>query len=150
MPTPTLVPEDYVPGSKLIVDDEMGDLSMRNIRKEPVGLTNKKRFWRNVKDVLTMQDFAYMRQHPELYANKPFWFYFSRLFMTIVLLISYLVQLLFPLVTVLALISVYARLPSSNGGDWFYCFLAGAEPGEQCFENFWEKKEDLWNATSVV
>ena len=135
MPIPDIVPEDYIPGSKLMLTDKIGNISLKNIRKTPIGLTRKQRFWKNVKDVLTFGTLKQVYGNLRLIKHKPKIFFLTRILHALVLWVSYTIQLLFPILVLLSLIAVYMKVPGTEGA-YFYCWI---HRGECTFENFWDK-----------
>ena len=137
MPVPDLVPEDYNSGSKLVVGDRIGNVSLTTVREDPIGKTRNQRFWRDVKSGLTFGSLKQGYHNRRFIKNKPKIFFLTRFLYALTIWMAYIVQLFFPLLVVLALIAVY--MPKDE--DTWYCYLRSNFDSNNTWTitNFWEK-----------
>lgn len=119
--TPTLVPDDYEAGTKLVYDeiDPRATFLSEDRVWEAVGLSRGKRFWNGVFSVLAFREFRGKDFGPTV-KWQTWRFFLTRLIHAFLSWTSHVVQLLFPFVIFAALVMVYLRDPS---GTNVYCYL---------------------------
>lgn len=119
-PTPTLVPDEYVEGTKIEADDmEVRTSELGRERKGSVGVSRGQRFRDSYFAALTCREFTGYSYGPSN-RLKTWAFFITRLFHAFFSWTSHVVQLLFPFLTLAFLVIVYLR--DSNGDD-VYCYL---------------------------
>jgi hypothetical protein len=126
-PTPSLVPDHYTPGSKLLRPEESLYASRETlfpiIPTDNVWRSRRQHFWNRVYRVLTLQEFQYTYGPSSI--SKTCAFYFSRRIYTFSTWISFVFELCFPFVTFGMLVCVYLQV----NGTKAYCVL---HLGESC------------------
>ena len=138
MPVPDLVPEDYNPGSQLVIGDKIGNVCLTTIREDPIGKTRNQRFWRDVKSGLTFGSLKQVYQNRRFMKNKPKRFFLTRFLYASTIWLAYVIQLCFPFLVVLALIFVYAK----GEGKHFYCRFKAFADKDCKIVNFWQEQSE--------
>ena len=113
-PIPTLVRPNYVPGTKIVLEDETGDLTTMLGDKgfQLPGKSKRERFILHVRDVLSCR---YMRRNfNTAFEYNSRWYRFTRGVHAVFAWQSYAIQVAFPFITLLAVVLVYSD---------YYCVL---------------------------
>ncbi|CAJ1954615.1 unnamed protein product [Cylindrotheca closterium] len=120
--TPTLVPDDYEAGTKIVFDELDTRLTVLSEDRlwDALGVSRGRRFWRGVFDVLAFRGFRGRDFGPTRHWRT--WrFFFTRLVHAFLSWTSHMIQLLFPFLTFAALIMVFLEDPRT--GENVYCYL---------------------------
>jgi hypothetical protein len=112
-PIPTLVPPDYVPGTKLVPDDDTGSIeTLRGnddaMRVAP-GKTQRETFFLQARDVLSCKDMVRSYKTASEFCPRSRWFFLTRALHGVLAWQSCAIQVLFPSLTFLALAMVYTE-----------------------------------------
>ena len=121
-PIPTMVPESYQRGTKLVLDDDIGLLAAQRKRRFAPGRTKNERFLFQVRDMLScrtmVKDYAAAKVH------RPWYVVSTRVFHSLFAWPSYAVQFVFPFIIFASLIVVYM--------DSWYCAVRRGESDDEC------------------
>lgn len=120
--TPTLVPDDYEAGRKLVFDDNnaLTSILSEKRRRDTVGLSASQRFRRNVFDVLFFREYKGILDLGLKNQLRTWRFFVTRFLQAIMSWTSYVTQIVFPFVTLGFLACVYAK---DANGENVYCYL---------------------------
>lgn len=112
-PTPNLVPQDYIPGKRIVVPDDMADHTVvQSKRRFASSQSNQVGFLRHAMDVLTCRQVSHSFQTGS--EKNTWWFKFTRGLHAVASWSSYFLQLVFPIFSFVALACVFTE---------YYCYF---------------------------